>query len=104
MIYVTFKPLSAAVAAAAVVVVAVASVAAAAALVYMAALSSVAAAALGYMAAAAALDTGFCHFIGSISIFNLLSSIILIRDSLIDFVSCDFNFKTLVTFALLLSC
>jgi tripartite-type tricarboxylate transporter receptor subunit TctC len=29
------------------------------------------AAALGYMAAAA-LDTGFCHLIGSISIFNLL--------------------------------
>jgi hypothetical protein len=34
------------------------------------------AAVLGYMIAAAALDTGFCHLFGSISIFNLLSSII----------------------------
>jgi hypothetical protein len=34
--------------------------------------SAATAAVLGYMTAAAALDTGFCNLIGSISIFNLL--------------------------------
>ena len=40
------------------------------------AMTAATAAVLGYMIAAAALDTGFCHLFGSISIFNLLSSII----------------------------